>query len=85
MKLRRNVCLNGILDKFENASHQLGQIFKKLCVCSRGHIFCPILWKVGSNISLDDMSKQFESEVGSKTRSAGQILLIPCVGYLVGY
>ena len=74
--------LNDILDNFENASHQLGQILKKLCVFSRGHIFCPILLKVGPNICLDDISKQFENKVGSKTRTEGQILQLPCVGSL---
>ena len=84
MKLGKNVCLNDILDRLENASHQQGQILKKLCVCSRGHIFCPMLMKVGPNICLDDISKQFENEVGSKLRSAAQILQVPCVGSL-GY
>ena len=77
MKLGQNVCLNDILGTFENASHQLGQILKKLYVCSRGHIFCPIFLKVGPNICLDDISKQFENEFGSKTRLAGQFLQIP--------
>ena len=31
MKLGQNVCLNDILDKFENASHQLDEILKN-CV-----------------------------------------------------
>ena len=80
MKFGQNVYLNDILDKFENASYQLGQILKKLCGCSRGQIFFQTLLKVGPNICLDDISKVFENEVGSKTRSAGQNFQIPCIG-----
>ena len=54
MKLGQNVYPNDILDKFQNTLYQLGQILKKMCVCSRGHIFCPILLKNGPNICLDD-------------------------------
>ena len=59
MKLGQNIYLNDILDKIENASHQVGQILKKVCVCSRGHIFFQTLLKVGPNICLDDFSKVF--------------------------
>ena len=63
------------------SGEKLGQILRKLCVCFRGHIFCPIICKVGLNVCPDDISKQFENEsVGSKTRSTDQILEISCVG-----
>ena len=61
-------------------SRKTSSSLKKLCVCFRGHVFCPIIWKVGPNLCRDDISKQIENEsVGSKTRSAGQIIEISCV------
>ena len=57
-----------------------GQIIEKPCVHSRGHIFSPIIMKLGQNVCLDEMSDKFEmGHVGSKTRSLGQILEIPCI------
>ena len=52
MKLDQNVCLDEISDEFENGScpvkktRSLGQILKKPCVCSRGHIFSPVIMKL---------------------------------------
>ena len=60
-------------------TRSLGQNLEKLCVCLRGHIFSPILMKLGQNVFLDEISKQFEN--GScwvKNRSLGQILEKPC-------
>ena len=34
----------------------LGQILEKTCVCTRGHIFSPIIMKSGQNICLEEMS-----------------------------
>ena len=69
MKLGHNVCLNDILDKSENASHQLGQILKKLCVCSRGHLLCPILLKVGPN----SLKIKLNKKLGQQVKSLGHI------------
>ena len=55
-------------------------MLEKLCVCSRGHIFSPILMKLGQNVCLDKISEEFEiGSCGVKTRSLGQILEKPCV------
>ena len=59
MKLGQNVCLGEILNQFENRSSAVqmshvgsktrsrGQILEKPCVRSRGHIFSPIITKLG--------------------------------------
>ena len=57
------------------------------CVRSRGHIFCPIVMKLGQNVCLDEISDELmksrmSSKMGhvwSKTRSLGEILEKPCV------
>ena len=54
----------------------IGQILEKYCVCSRGHIFSPIIMTFGQNVCLDKMSDEFENV---KTRSLGQMLKIPYV------
>ena len=52
-----------------------GQILEKPCVHSRGHIFSPIIRKLGQNVFLNEISDDVENGyVGSKTRSLGQIL-----------
>ena len=48
----------------------LGQIIEKPCVHSRGHIFSPILMKLGQNVCLDKIWVIW----GSKTRPLCQIL-----------
>ena len=61
-------------------TRSLGQISEKPYVHSRGHIFSPIIMKLGQNVCLDEISDRFES--GScwvKTRSLVQILEKPCV------
>ena len=61
-------------------TRSLGQILEKPCVCSRGHIFSPIIMKLGQNLCLDEILAKFENgHVGSKTWSRGQILEKPCV------
>ena len=57
MKLARNVCLDEISDELENGSCRIkNQVtrsnLKKPCVSSRGHIFGPILMKLGQNVCL---------------------------------
>ena len=50
------------------------------CVRSRGHIFSPILMKLGLNVCLNKISDELEiGSCGVKTRSLGQILEKPCV------
>ena len=67
-------------------TRSLGQILEKPCVRCRGHIFSPIIMKLGQNLCLDKIWHEFEkSHVGSKTRSLGQMLEKPCVhcrGYI---
>ena len=61
-------------------TRSLGQILDKPCVRPRGHIFIPIIMKLGQNVCLDEMWDKFEN--GScqvKTRLLGQILEKPCV------
>ena len=38
-----------------------GQILGIPCVCSRGHIFRPLLLKLGQNVYLDEMLDKFEN------------------------
>ena len=58
MKLGQNVCLNEILNKFENGSCRvkkvghLDHILEKPCVHSRGYILGLILMKLGQNVCL---------------------------------
>ena len=39
----------------------LGRILEKPCVRSRGHIFSPIIMKLGQNVYLDEISDKFEN------------------------
>ena len=66
MKVGQDVCLDDILDEFENGhvgskTRSPGQILGKPCVRSRGHIFSRILMKVGQDVCLDDISDEFEN------------------------
>ena len=45
----------------ESKTRSVGQIVDKPCVCHRGHIFSPALWKDGQNVCLDDISDKFEN------------------------
>ena len=58
----------------------VGQISENPYVHSRGHIFRPIIMKLGQNVCLDEILDRIEN--GScwvKTRSLVQILEKPCV------
>ena len=58
----------------------LGQIFEKPFITFRGHIFCPIIMKLGQNVSLMKSGMSLKmGHVGSKTMSLGQILEKLCV------
>ena len=66
MKLGQNVCLDQVLDRFENGScwvktRSLVQILEKPCVCSRSHIFSLIIMKLGQNVCLDEISDMLEN------------------------
>ena len=37
------------------------QILEKPCVCSRGHIFSPIIMKLGQNVFIDKILVVFEN------------------------
>ena len=53
----------------------LGQILEKICVHSRGHIFNPIIMKLGQNILLDEISDVFKNGTCQvKSRSLCQML-----------
>ena len=61
-------------------TRSLGEISEKPYVHSRGHIFSPIVMKLGQNVCFGEISDRFEN--GScwvKTRSLVQILEKPCV------
>ena len=50
-------------------TRSLGQILEKPCVRSRGHIFSPILMKLGQNVCLDKISNEFKIDLcGVKNR-----------------
>ena len=40
-------------------TRSLGQILEKPCVCSRGHVFSPIIMKLGQNVCLDVIMDEF--------------------------
>ena len=44
-------------------TRSLGQILEKPCVRSRGHIFSPILMKLGQNVCLDKMLDEFKLDL----------------------
>ena len=57
-----------------------GQNLEKHFVRSRGHIFSPIIMKLGQNVCFDKSRTSSKmGHVGSKTRSLGQILEKSCV------
>ena len=69
-----------ISDKFENShvgskTRLLGQSLEKLCERSRGHIFSPIIMKLGQNVFLDEAFgfKNGSCSLELKARSLGQI------------
>ena len=45
----------------ESKTRSLIKILQKPCVCSRGHIFNPIIINLGQNVCLDEISDDFES------------------------
>ena len=56
-------------------------IMRQLLACehSRGHSFSPIIIKLAQNDHLDNMSVKLNmGDIGSKTRSVGQIIEKPC-------
>ena len=66
MKLSQNICLYKASNEFKmghvgSKTRSLGQILGKPYVCSRGHIFGPIIMKLGQNICIDKISDNFES------------------------
>ena len=46
---------------FESKTRSLGQILEKPCLPSRGHIFSPLIMKLGQNVCLDGISNDFEN------------------------
>ena len=41
-------------------TRSLGQILEKGCAGSRGHIFSPIILKLGQNVCIDKISDEFK-------------------------
>ena len=67
MKTDQNVCFDRNLMSMKighvgSKTRSLGQILEKPCVHSRGHIFSLIIMKPGQNISLNEVSDEFENE-----------------------
>ena len=55
-------------------TRSLGQISEKPYLHSRGHIFSPILMKIGQNVCLDEILDRFENgSFWARTRSLVQI------------
>ena len=42
-------------------TRSVGQMLEKSCVHSRGHIFSQIIMKLGQNVSLDELSDDYEN------------------------
>ena len=42
-------------------TRSLGPVLEKPCVCSVGHIFSPIVMKLGQNVNLDEISDEYEN------------------------
>ena len=59
MKLGQIVCVDEILDDFENGS--LGQILEKPCVRCTGRIFTSIIIKLGQNVCLGEILDEIEN------------------------
>ena len=51
MKSRTRLKMGDVLSK----TRSLGQILEKPCVRSSGHIFSPIIMKLGKNVFLDEI------------------------------
>ena len=74
MKLSQNVCLDEISDDWKmghvrSNNRSPVQILEKHCVCSGGHIFCPIIMKLCQNVCLDEIPHKFEKgSCRSKTK-----------------
>ena len=45
-------------------TRSLGQISEKPYIYCRGHIFSPIIMKLGQNVCLDEISDRFENGSG---------------------
>ena len=79
MEVNQNVCLDEISDEFENGSCRVKnyrrpqvQILENPIVCSRGHIFSPIIMKLGQNVFIDQILVVFEN-VSFLGKKLGQI------------
>ena len=56
-------------------TRSLRQLLEIPYVCSRGHIFNPIIMKVDQHVFLDEISDEFENGLcGVKTKSLCRIL-----------
>ena len=53
-------------------TRSVGKVLEKPCVCSRGHIFSPIIMTLSQNVSLDETPYQVEND-------SCRVLDKPCV------
>ena len=64
MKRGQIVCLDRTSLKMghvRSKTRSLGQILEKLCVRSKGHIFSPLIMKLGQNVCFDKISDECEN------------------------
>ena len=61
MKSRTKKIENGSCGIIKKKKRSQGQILKKTHARSRGHIFNPILMKLGQNVYLDEISDESEN------------------------
>ena len=54
-------CISSKMGHVGSKTRSLGQILDKSCVCSRGHIFSPIIMKLGQYVYFDEISDEFEN------------------------
>ena len=68
MKLGQNVNLDEIMKMGDVSlkTRSLGQIFKKPCVQSRGHIFSHILMKLSQTVCPDEILDEFKDGSAQK-------------------
>ena len=48
-------------EKWVMLGKKLGQILEKPFICSRGHIFSPVIMKRGQDVCLDKISDKFKN------------------------
>ena len=57
--MKSRTCLN--MGHVGSKTRSLGQILEKANVRSKGHIFSPIIMKLGKNVCRDEISDEFKN------------------------